>query len=147
MILEARPPVATVVVGDRLPRHRGRELHREPVLDLRIRPREGDLEEMRRGRVDARDRTDIRVLLVHRLRREPGIRFAPRPEPLAERQETLDVREGLDHRTPDLGIGDARELERDVGRCDLAGARAGAGELEAGIVVEEEIPAQLEAIA
>ena len=143
---EPLSPVFAVVVRDGLPGQRRREGHGEPVQDLRIGRAQHDLEDVGIDGAHALDGADRCVLLVDRSRGEVRVRLASLHEPGAEVLETLDVGEGLDHGTVHGRVRDAHQLEGDVAREHLPVAATGAGEFEAGILLEEQTGSQLEAV-
>jgi hypothetical protein len=146
VIGERRAPVFPVVVRDRFPRQRGRERHREPVEDLRVRLREHDVEHEVVAAVHAGELPDALVLDVHGQRGERRIRLAARGQAFPERGEAVDGAERLDDRRVDRRIRDALELEREVSGDDLTRPAPLAAELEARVVLKEEIGPQPKAV-
>ena len=65
---------------------------------------------------------------------------------VGEGLESADLAEALDHRAVDLRVGEALDLEGDVGGGDGTRPPSGAGEREAIVVLVEEVGAQAEAV-
>jgi hypothetical protein len=93
MLREERSALLSVVVGDGLPRDRRRELHGEPVEDLRERLGQDDLDLALREDADAFDATDGAVLPVDALPSRTRV-AAALGEPTPELGEPGDPREG-----------------------------------------------------
>ena len=147
VVLEEVAPLLAVPVLDRLPGHRRREGHREPVEQLRIGLGEDDLELVGAGDLHARDPARRGVLLVDGPRsRTPASPSRSAVEALGELAPALDLREGGDDRARHRGIRDPHQLEGDVAGHHLARAGARSAEREGGIVLEERALAQAEAV-